>query len=170
MRSDIIFSHMGVVGWIYVDDGILQKAFLLTKITNFRDRLQTIVVVVSGSCSSLTPVKVNNRHLFSDTFRFSSGDFHDLFPSFSVDDFLQKAHSSDPDTYPELPGDLQYDDYLMLSVSLFLPLTAGAIIKQGSITDEGIFELLVQHHSVAGEGDVLMTEDQIVAQPFLDGG
>ena len=46
VRSDLIFSHIKVVGWIYVEDGILQKAFLPTKITNFSDRLRITVVAV----------------------------------------------------------------------------------------------------------------------------
>ena len=91
MRSDLIFSHPEVVGWIYVEEGILQKAFLPTKITNFRDRLKTSVVAVCGSCSSPTPVKVNHRNLISDSFRFSSGSFHDLFPCVSVGDARKKV-------------------------------------------------------------------------------
>ena len=99
VRSELIFSHIKVVGWIYVEDGILQKAFLPTKITNFSDRLRTTLVAVCGSCSSLIPVKVNHRHLFSDTFRFSCGDFSDPFPSVPVGDYIKKAHRSDPNTY-----------------------------------------------------------------------
>ena len=99
VRSDLIFSHIKVVGWIYVEDGILKKAFPPTKITKFSDRLRTTVVAVYGSCSSPTSVKVNHRHLFSDTFRFSCGDFSDPFPSVPVGDYIKKAHRSDPNTY-----------------------------------------------------------------------
>lgn len=106
VRSDLIFSHTGVVSWIYVEDSILQKVFLPTKITNFRERLKTTVVTVCGSCSSPTPIKVHHRHLFSDIFRFSSGYFHNIFPSVPVGDFLQKVHRSDPNTYSDLPRDL----------------------------------------------------------------
>ena len=49
IRSDLIFSHPSVVDFLYVDDGILQKVFLPTKISNFRDRLKTSVVAVFGS-------------------------------------------------------------------------------------------------------------------------
>ena len=49
VHSDLIFSHPSVVGLFYVEDGILPKAFLPTKISNFRDRLKTSVVAVFGS-------------------------------------------------------------------------------------------------------------------------
>ena len=168
VRSDLIFSHIKVVGWIYVEDGILKKAFPPTKITKFSDRLRTTVVTVYGSCSSPTSVKVNHRHLFSDTFRFSYGDFSDPFPSVPVGDYLKKAHRSDPNTYFDLPGGLNYDGCIMLSVPLCLPLTACALIEEGPIADDNITDLLVQHHPVAGEWAILMAEDQIVDPLFLD--
>ena len=151
VRSDIIFSHTGVVSWINVEDGILQKVFLPTKITNFRERLKTTVMTVCGSCASPTPVKVNHRHLFSDIFRFSSGDFHNIFPSAPVGDFLQKVHRSDPNTYSDLPGGLQYDDCIMLSIPFYLPLTVSTLIQEDLITDEGIVELLAQRHPIASD-------------------
>jgi len=81
VRSDLIFSHPSEVGLLYVKDGILQKAFLPTKISNFSDRLKTSVVAVYVFCSSPTSIKINFRNLFSDVYRFSSGGYHDLFPS-----------------------------------------------------------------------------------------
>ena len=87
-----------------MEDGILQKEFLLTKISNFRDRLKTFVVAVCGYCSSPTPIKINHRNLSSDTYHFSYGDYHVLFPSVDVGEFLQDFYRTSTDTYPDLPG------------------------------------------------------------------
>ena len=151
VRFDLILSHPEVVGWIYVEDGILWKTFLPTKITNFRDKLKTSVVAIYGSCSASTPVKVNHRYLFSDTFRFSSGDLHDLFPSVTDGNFLQTAHRANPDTYPDFLGDLDYNDCLMLSVLFCFPLFAGTIIKEVPVTNKGVVELPAHHHPIVGE-------------------
>ena len=92
VRSDLIFSHIDVVSSIYVEDGIHQKDFLPTKISNFHDILKTSVVAVYRSCSSPTPIKINHRRIFNDTFRFYSRDYHDIFPSVEFGDFLQETH------------------------------------------------------------------------------
>ena len=108
VRFDLIFSQPSVVGLLYVEDGILQKAFLPTKISNFSDRLKTSVVAVCESCSSPTPIKINHRNLFSDAYRFFSGGYHDLFPSIEVGDFLQEAYRVNPDSYPALPEGVDF--------------------------------------------------------------
>ena len=125
-------------------------------------------MAICGSCSSSTPVKINYRHLLSDTFRFSSGVFHDLFPSVPVGDFFLTARRANPDIYPDLPGDSDYHDCIMLCVPLCLPLSTGVIIKEDPVTDEGVVELLTRHNHIAGEWDVLMDEDHIVAATFLN--
>ena len=168
VRSDLIFSHPSVVGLLYVEDSILQKAFLPTKISNFSDRLKTSVVAVCGSCSSSTPIKINHRNLFSDAYRFSSGGYHDLFLSVEVGDFLQEAYRVNPDYYPALPDRLEFANCNITSVLWCLPLSAGAQITEGPVSDEGVIELLTRHHPVAGEWGVLMGEDHIVSPPFLD--
>ena len=117
IRSDLIFSHPSVVGFLYVDDGILQKVFLPTNISNFRDRLKTSVVAVCGSCSSPTPIKINHRNLFSDVYHFSSGDYHNLFPSVDDGGLLQNVYCVSSGTYPDLPGGLAFNYCLMLSIS-----------------------------------------------------
>ena len=63
VRSDLIFPNPVVMGLLYVEDGILQKAFLPTKISIFRDRLKTSIVAVYGSYYSLTPIKINHRNI-----------------------------------------------------------------------------------------------------------
>ena len=168
VRSDLIFSHPSVVGLLYVEDGILQKAFLPTKISNFSDRLKTFVVAVFGPSSSPTPIQINRRNLFSDSYRFFSGDYHDLLPSAEVDDFLQEANRVNPDSYPNLPDGVAFAKCNITSVPWCLPLSAGAQITEGSVSDEGVIELLTRYHPVAGEWDFLIEEDHIVSPPFLD--
>ena len=131
VRSNLIFSHPSVVGLLYVEDGILQKAFLPTQISNFRDRLKTSVVAVCGSCSSATTIKINHRNIFSDAYRFSSRDYQDLFPSVDVGDFLQDAYRASPDTYHDLPGGFLFTNCLMISVPRCLPLSTNAQITEG---------------------------------------
>ena len=63
VRSDLIFPNPVVMGLLYVEDGILQKAFLPTKISIFRDRLKTSIVAVYESYYSLTPIKINHRNI-----------------------------------------------------------------------------------------------------------
>ena len=92
IRSDVIFYHPELVGWVYVENEILQKAFLHMNILNFRDMLKTSVVAVGGSCYSPPPIKVDHCYIFSDTFHFSREDFHDIFPSVKIENFFQDAH------------------------------------------------------------------------------
>ena len=134
-----------------MEDGILQKAFLPTKISNFSDKLKTSVVAVCGSCSSPTLIKINYRNLFNDAYRFSSGGYHDLFPSIEVGDFLQEAYRVNPDSYPALPDGVDFANCNITSVPWCLPLSADAQIIEGPVSDEGVIELLARHHPVAGE-------------------
>ena len=117
------FFHSKVEGWIYIEDGILWKDFLPTKITNFRDRLKTSVVAICGSCYSSTPIKINYRHLLSDTFRFSSGVIHDLFPSVPVGDFFLTARRANPDIYIPTSRGIRTTMTVSCSVSSFVFLS-----------------------------------------------
>ena len=56
----------------------------------------------------------------------------------------------------------------MLSVPLCIPLSAGAVITEGPVTDDGVVEMLARRHPIADEWVVLMSENYVVTPPFLD--
>ena len=82
--------------------------------------------------------------------------------------FLQEAYRVNSDSYPALPEGVDFANCNITSVPWCLPLSAGAQITEGSVSDEGVIELLTRYHPVAGEWDVLIGEDHIVSPPFLD--
>ena len=109
VRSDVILSHPDVIGFIYVHDSFVMKAFLPKTTINFkatsREKRNTIVAV-SGDLDEYTPFFVSKTELFSDTLHLTNcATLNKKTPSVPVGRFLKdnKKH------IPNLPNKFDTD-------------------------------------------------------------
>ena len=168
VRSGFPFSHPSMVGFLYFYDRILQDVFFLVKIVIFRDKLKNTVVVVCEPCPSITSMRINQRTLLSDYYRFANEDYHNLLTSIKIGDFLEKTHDKDPNIYSDLTEDTILDKGLVLSVSWILSLTRATKIVDSLITEHSVLVFFNCHHPVVDELDRLVSEDNVVTTIFLN--
>jgi len=69
-RCEVILNHHDVIGFVYVNEDIVTKAFLPKKIVNFKstqEHKRNIILAVSGDTEDYTPFSVAELDLFCDT-------------------------------------------------------------------------------------------------------
>ena len=70
MRTDVILNHPDVVGYMYLYEDNVWKAFLVNKVVNFKasDPLKrNTIIAFSGDTENYIPFSVPEINLFSDT-------------------------------------------------------------------------------------------------------
>ena len=157
-----------MVGFLYFYDRILQDLFFLVKIVIFRDKLKITVVVVCEPCPSITSMRINQRTLSSDYYRFANEDYHNLLNSIKIGDFLEETHDKDPNIYSDLTEGTILDEGLVLSVPWILSLTRAIKIVESLIMDHSVLVFFNRHHLVADELDRLVSGDNVVTTIFLN--
>ena len=63
-RGDVILNHPDVIGFVYLNDDIITKAFLPKKVINFKatkDANKKVIVAVSGDTEEYTPFCVPEK-------------------------------------------------------------------------------------------------------------
>ena len=74
MRSDIILNHPDVLGYMYLYEDNIRKAFLVNKVVNFKassSSKKNSIVAVSGDTEDYIPFSVPEVDLFSDVFHIT---------------------------------------------------------------------------------------------------
>ena len=106
-RADVLLNHQDVIGFIYVHENIVSKAFVVKRNTDFGTNVRT-VTAVSGNYYHFTPFRVADKIFFSDFIMFNHTRSDDPFPSIQVGLFLsQSVNLAGKGLYPKLPGDLK---------------------------------------------------------------
>ena len=70
MRTDVILNHPDVIGFMYIYEDSVRKAFLTSKIVNFKATnplKRNTIIAVSGDTENYIPFSVPETELFSDT-------------------------------------------------------------------------------------------------------
>ena len=66
MRGEIILNHPDVIGFIYLNDDVITKAFLPKKMVNFKSNTK-VIIAVSGDTEDFNAISVHNKALFGDS-------------------------------------------------------------------------------------------------------
>ena len=69
-RGDIILTHPGVIGFVYLHDESIVKAFLPKRVVNFKatsKEKRKVIVAVSGDTKDHIPFSISEMDLMSDT-------------------------------------------------------------------------------------------------------
>ena len=153
VRADVIFNHVHVIGFLYIQDGILTKEFLPKRTTYFSSNVRT-VTAASGSCWELTPFRVADKILSSDVFTFGHVEIDAYFPSISVGSFLSEVVDlAAAGIYPKLPGNLE---------------KTRAIIKEEPTSGNGVSDVLRKYHEAAGEWGCVHENISLAHNSFIN--
>ena len=78
-----------MIGFLYVYEDVLTKAFLVKRYTDFTTDIRT-ATTVSGSYLKYTPFRMYDKQILADVLFFNSDKVDELFPSTFIGDFLTK--------------------------------------------------------------------------------
>ena len=127
-RTDVLLNHPDVIGFIFLYEDVVTKAFLPTKVVNFKARSENkkIFAAVSGSLTNYTPFLVPDTTILSDVYYISN-----------LDKFTKNASSANvAKNFKDYKGDLathftnesKSKKVLMVSFPIVLPLVKGMIL------------------------------------------
>ena len=68
--ADVLLNHQDVIGFIYVHENIVSKAFVVKRNTDFGMNVRT-VTAFSGNYYHFTPFRVVDKKFFSDLITFN---------------------------------------------------------------------------------------------------
>ena len=126
-RVNILFNHPEVEGFAYVYEDILTKAFLATRIVDFKKSRSNQVVAVNGNFSEFVPFVVLESLLFSNSLHYSNGDLDDSIQSEKAGKWLTKNKGK----YPPLPDEFaKLGNVRIVSIPYIIPLIKGANITE----------------------------------------
>ena len=152
-RANVIFDHPKVEGFDYVYEDTLTKAFLATRIVDFKKTLCYQVVAVNSNFSECVPFVVKENVLFSNSLHYNNGELDDCIPSEKVGKWLTKNKGK----YPPPPSEFnKLGNLRITSIPYIIPLIKGADITKGSIEDSNVVGKLVAYHGTAAEWLCLM--------------
>ena len=170
-RADVLFNNIDVIGFLYVYEDILTKAFLVKRYTNFSTGVRTITAV-SGSCFKYTPFCMYDKQILADVLLFSSDKVDKLFPSVGVGNFLTRDENlASAGLYPKLPGHMEkYRSKARInSMPWLLPLVSGNKVLEGPVLDDTVMESLCDYHIAAGDWGQDMFNLYVAGDDFVDG-
>ena len=136
-RSDVLLTHPDVIGFLFVHEGILTKAYLPKKVVNFgatKSEERKSIVAVSGTCSEYTPFSVSEQVLLSDVYYVSDCDnFKETFPVSNITKFVKDNKSKLPEEHKDITKSKKS---FMVSVPNILPIVAGNKIREGRVDED----------------------------------
>jgi len=141
-RSDVILNHPDVIGFIFLYEDVVTKAFLPTKVVNFQARNENkkVFAAVSGSLTNYTPFSVPDRTLLSDVYYISNLDkFTKIVSSINVAKNF-KDYKGDLATH--FTNESKSKKVSMVSFPIVLPLVKGMTLQEGHIEDDDVYNSL----------------------------
>ena len=139
-KTNVIFNRPEVESFAYIYEDTLTKAFLATRIIDFKKSLCHQVVAVNGDFSDFVPFVVKESVLFSNSLHYTNGELDDCIPSEKAGKWLTK----NKEKYPPLPSEFnKLGNLRMVSIPYIIPLIKGADITEGSIEDSNVVGKLV---------------------------
>ena len=102
-QVEVILNHPDVIGFVYLNDNIITRAYLPKKFVDFKssDPLKKkLILAVSGTPTEYSPSSVSEKNLLCDTLHFTDcTKLNDATPSVPVGKFLK----DNQDNLPPLP-------------------------------------------------------------------
>ena len=170
MRSDVILNHPDVLGYIYVYENNVRKAFLAHKVINFKASSaskKNSIVAVSGDTQDYIPFSVPEVDLFSDVLHITDCiKINGKTPQIGVGRFI-KDNTQDVLGLPEeFDTDAKIRKLKVVSFPLILPIVKGYYFEEGPIEDDKIYDTVSDIHDLYAEWIFLYKNKYIVNSSF----
>ena len=170
MRSDVIFNHPDVLGFMYLYEDNIRKAFLVNKVVNFKassPSKKNTIVAVSGDTEDYIPFSVQESDLFSDVFHITDcTTINNNTPSIAVGKFLKENAKEILGLPEEFDSDAKIRRLKVVAFPIILPIVKGHYFDEGSIQDAKIYDAVTNIHDLYAEWIFLFKYKYIVSSRF----
>ena len=167
-RLNILTSHPQVVGFVYLYEGSLTKAFLPKQFIDWNSNDKS-VVAVSGTPEEYTPFSVSEKVLTcNNLFLCESVKFFEDVQTVSAARFF-KDNRKKLEWVPECAStDEKTKNLVVVSFPVILPLVKGLSFLEGSIKDENVTEVFNKVHSLYEDFLHLKLEAEALDMSFFN--
>ena len=170
-RSEVILNHPDVIRFVYTNDDIVTKAFLVKKMVNFKTRLadkRNTIVAVSGDTDDYTPFSVGESDLFSDTLHFTDcTTLNKKTPTVSIGKFVKENEDDLPNLPKEFDTDSKVEKLKVASFPLILPLIKGFDFEEGDSEDSAVYDSVASVHDLYSEWIFFHTKKYVVPSKLV---
>ena len=170
MRSDVILNHPDVLGYMYLYEDNIRKAFLVNKVVNFKassSSKKNNIVAVSGDTQDYIPFSVPEVDLFSDVFHITDCiKLNEKTPQIGVGKFIKDNAKEVLGLPEEFDTDAKIRKLKVVSFPLILPIVKGYYFEEGPIDDEKIYDAISDIHDLYAEWIFLFKNKYIVNSSF----
>ena len=165
-RSEVILNHTDVIGFVYMNEDIVTKAFLVKKMINFgatSPSKRNTIIAVSGDTEDYTPFSVPEADIFSDTLHLTDcTTLNKKTPTILIGKFLKENEDKLPSLPKEYDTDAKIKKLKLASFSLILPLIKGFEFEEGKSEDSDVYDSMVNAHDLYSEWIFFHTKKYVV--------
>ena len=169
MRGEVILNHPDMIGFIYLNDDIITKAFLPKKMVNFKTNSK-VIISVSGDTENFTAISVHDRALLGDSLHLTD------FKKFAIDSAtisVGKHLKDNAENLPDLPNEFLTEAKIkklrIIAFPLIIPLVKGYEIPEGEIDDNDTYDALCKVHEVYADWAFLYSKKYVLNEEFFQG-
>ena len=169
MRGEIILNHPDVIGFIYLNDDVITKAFLPKKMVNFKSNTK-VIIAVSGDTEDFTAISVHDKALFGDSLHLTD------FKNFTVESAtisVGKHLKENADDLPNLPNEFstatKIQKLKIIAFPIIIPLVKGYEIPEGEIDDNDVYDNFCKAHGIYADWAFLHSKKYVLNEEFFQG-
>ena len=166
MRGEIILNHPDLIGFIYLNDGVITKAFLLRKMVNFRTNIK-VIISASGDIEDFTTISVHDKALFSSSLHFiDSGNFSTESTIIPIGKHLKDDAENLTNILSEFSTEAKIKKLRIIASPLIIPLVGGYVLPEGDIDDVETYDTFYKVHEVYADWVFLFSENTPLTEIF----
>ena len=170
MREEILLNHPEVLGFVYLHEDSITKAFLLKKVVNFKENApekRKVIVAVSGDSEENTPFSIPIKDLLSDSLHLTDcNSLSKLVPSISVGKYIKENARALPELPREFDTDGKIKKLKIVAFPMVLPIVKGFTFFKGDIDDDEVYDKFGSVHALYADWAFLFIKKYIVSSDF----
>ena len=170
MRSDVILNHPDVLGFIYLYENNVRKAFMVNKVVDFKATnvsKKNSIIAVSGDTEDYVPFSVPEAELLSDVFHITDCvKLNKNTPTIGVGKFIKDNAKEVVGLPTEFNTDAKIKKLKVVAFPIILPIIKGYYFEEGPIEDNKIFDSVTEIHDLYAEWIFLFKHKYIVNSSF----
>ena len=170
MRSDVLLNHPDVIGYVYLYEDNVRKAFLVNKVVNFKasdPSKRNAMIAVSGDPENYIPFSVPEIDLLSDTLHITDCmTLNKKTPSIGVGKYIKENEKEIQGLPKDFDTDAKIKKLKVVAFPTILPIIKGCYFEEGDINNEKIYDSVTEIHDLYAEWIFLFKHKYIVNSSY----
>ena len=173
-REDILLSHPDVIGFVYIQENSISKAFLPKKIINFKATApenKKIIAAVTGDTEDFTPFSIAVEEILNNCpFMTDCSSLNENTPAISIAKYVKDNLKDLPKLPNQFSSDAKTKKLRAAACPYILPLIRGISLPEGDIDDKNLYKLFSEKHDIYADWIFLRSGQTIITTDFSVNG